>query len=495
MTDLAIYTPPRQTSLELAPAAWKLAEKIADTEFVPAALRNKPEAVLACILTGHELGIGPMQSLAKIHIIEGRSAVAAELMRALVLEHGHELNYDETTTTSVTVAGKRRGSDRWTRVTWTADDVKRGGLDQKTNHRKWPRAMLIARATAELCRMIFPDVLAGVSYAVEELEDTGTVNGSLVDFGPAEVAELGAPAAPPATKSARARQAVTRPAPADDPAPAPPPARGDVPLLPGEDDDEAENRPPQSPETPSTIPADTSTADDSDIIDPPEPTSPATVEEEADDWPSGLWEPGDFPPGAQTVEQGGRYTGPQLIAIRLANRFAITGPSAEARAQRIALTSALVGRPIDSSKDLTSTEIAELIARLDAMPEDVTVEAILAGGTGEPASPSTVPAEEPTTEASVAPSPPVSPANPADEVGARRQRATPPPEEWSSDKWREVLKDRKVKVTETMKEAHRLGGLLAPPVSIGTLDDVAGSGIAGDLLGFIEDLSLERKPK
>ena len=53
MTDLVRYQPPT-SSLDLAPQAWKLAEKIAATDFVPPALRGKPEAVHACILAGHE---------------------------------------------------------------------------------------------------------------------------------------------------------------------------------------------------------------------------------------------------------------------------------------------------------------------------------------------------------------------------------------------------------------------------------------------------------
>lgn len=147
-----------------------LSDRIARTDFVPAALRGKPEAVLAAMLTGEELGIKPMTSLQKIHVIEGRPGLASELMRALILQHGHEIWIEEKSTTRVTVAGCRKGSERVSRVTWTADDVKRAGLDGRPNHKKYPRAMLTARATAELARDIFPDVIGGL-YALEELQD------------------------------------------------------------------------------------------------------------------------------------------------------------------------------------------------------------------------------------------------------------------------------------------------------------------------------------
>ena len=133
MTEVVRYTEP--TSLELMPSAWGLAEKIAKTDFVPAAMRGKPEAVLAAILTGHELGIAPMQALAKINVIEGRPAMSAELMRAVVLAHGHELVVVNSNGTACTVMAKRKDSDRESTFTWTMDDAKRAGLDGKSNWR------------------------------------------------------------------------------------------------------------------------------------------------------------------------------------------------------------------------------------------------------------------------------------------------------------------------------------------------------------------------
>ncbi len=169
MTDLV---PATRTGFDLAVVAplSDLAERICRTDFVPPAFRGKPEATLAAMLTGDELGIKPMTALQKIHVIDGRPGLASELMRALILQQGHELWVEEKTATRVTIAGCRRGSDRVSRVTWTADDVKRAGLGGRTNHQKFPRAMLTARATAELARDIFPDVIGGL-YAVEELQD------------------------------------------------------------------------------------------------------------------------------------------------------------------------------------------------------------------------------------------------------------------------------------------------------------------------------------
>lgn len=190
-----------QNSLDLVVPAYELAEKIAKTDFVPSALRGKPESVLAAILTGHELGIGPMQSLAKIHVIEGRPAMAAELMRALVLAKGHDLWVVEANNTRCTVGAKRSGSDRESTFTWTKDDAKTAGLDGRKNWRQYPRAMLLARATSEAIRAVFPDVVAGVSYSVEELTD-----GDVLD--PDAATETPDPPAP-TSRRVKAPRAVT----------------------------------------------------------------------------------------------------------------------------------------------------------------------------------------------------------------------------------------------------------------------------------------------
>lgn len=226
------------SSLELVPQVWDLAQRIARTEFVPKALMGRPEAVMAAMLIGHELGVSPLQSLSKIHIIEGRPSISAELMRAIVLQHGHEIRFEESNTTRCTILGRRRESTHETRVTWTHDDAQKAGLAGKNTWRNYPRAMLIARATGELCRMVFADVLAGMSYTTEELTD-----GDIVD-----VEDIRSAAAvptngmgPPKRRTARAARAATRPAAAPQ-APAPP--------LPGEDGPEDAELVPDAPTAP-----------------------------------------------------------------------------------------------------------------------------------------------------------------------------------------------------------------------------------------------------
>jgi hypothetical protein len=257
MTDVAIYQPGElaaSTAMERAAdygtwapklqSAAATAREICQTDFVPAALRGKPAAVTAAILAGSEMGLGPMTSLMHIHMIDGRPSLSAEMQRGLVLGLGHHLRYREMTTTRCIVDGQRHGEAEWTTVTWTIDDAKRAGLDGKTNWRKYPRRMLAARATGELCRMLFADALAGMPYSAEELEDEADDTAAATDQ----------PAEPkPAQRTARRRQAsrpsvLTGPedptfappaaasAPTGAPAPSQPAPSDDLPPLPGEDE-------------------------------------------------------------------------------------------------------------------------------------------------------------------------------------------------------------------------------------------------------------------
>lgn len=174
--------------IELLEPAAALANQIAGTGFVPRALQGNPAGITAAILYGDELGLGPMQSLAKIAVIEGKPTLSAEAQRALILAAGHELRVDEATATRLTISGRRAGSTEWSSVTWTLDDAKRAGIAGKQNWRTYPRQMLAARATAELARLMFADVIGGLA-ATEEIEDVDPLALPIAMAGPTAPAE------------------------------------------------------------------------------------------------------------------------------------------------------------------------------------------------------------------------------------------------------------------------------------------------------------------
>lgn len=159
----------------------ELAEQLCETDFVPDSLRGKPGATLACILTGRELGIGPMASFRFVQMVEGSASLSAEYKRAAVLSAGHEFEIPEWTSTKCKVRGRRRGVKQWTEASYSMDDARRANLIKPRGaYTTRPRRMLLARASSDLCDAIFPDVTNGLP-TTELVQDGQYVNGQLVE--------------------------------------------------------------------------------------------------------------------------------------------------------------------------------------------------------------------------------------------------------------------------------------------------------------------------
>jgi hypothetical protein len=306
---------PRQWIELMAPAA-ELAKSVAHTDFVPKALRGNPAAIAAAILYGDEVGLGPMQSLAKVKVIDGTPTLAAEAQRALILAAGHELWLEEATTTRATVGGRRRDSERTDRITWTIEDARRAELAGRTAWKRYPRAMLIARASAELARTLFPDAIGGFA-ATEELEEPA-------ELSSAEPAELPTTRARRRSRPAAATvSGPTEPPPREDDGPEPPPLPGD--------------EPPAGPSSPQT---------------PPEPPLPGDGDDPAPAEP----EP---PPEPELITEPQRK--------KMMADFKEAGFTT--REARLAFTAFHIRRKVSSSNELTVTEASRIIDLLESAIE------------------------------------------------------------------------------------------------------------------------------
>lgn len=156
---------------ESAIAAHEVASSLVQTSFVPQAFRGKPHEATAAILAGAEVGLSPMASLRSFDVIQGTAAARAMTLRAIVQSQGHEMILTESTATRAKMRGRRRGSDAWQEVVWTIDRARDLQLLGKDNWKKQPAAMLVARASSELARLIAADAILGIGYTVEELDD------------------------------------------------------------------------------------------------------------------------------------------------------------------------------------------------------------------------------------------------------------------------------------------------------------------------------------
>lgn len=177
---------------QAAQAAYEVSRSLVETSFVPEGFRRKPYEATAAILAGSEVGLSPMASLRAYDVIQGTAAPRAITLRAIVQSRGHEVWVEESTDSRAVVAGRRAGSSREQRSVWTIDRARKLKLTGKPNWQSQPDAMLVARATAEVCRLIASDAILGMPYSAEEIAD----GASPIDAPSQPVAAAEQPATP-----------------------------------------------------------------------------------------------------------------------------------------------------------------------------------------------------------------------------------------------------------------------------------------------------------
>jgi hypothetical protein len=343
LTELEVYQPPKSEVVlasdidswtRVAGQVVKLAQEIHDTPFVPDGLRGSVPATAAAILSGRELGLGPMTSLANIHVIKGKPALSAALMRALILAQGHQIETVDISDTRAVVRGRRKGESTWEEAAFTADQAKRANIQLGG----YPQDKLYARATSRLARRKFADVIAGMPYSAEELEDGADddtpANGTAPAIEPPKPDKPRTAQRKPRTRDASPAHAAPDPAPA---APAPrPQGAGEAPQppLPGEGEPD-----PTTPAAPAARPTGTrsSTASDAD--------SPSAEPDDTD------------------YDTPGTVTPQQLTKI-WATLTGIFEFARDEKEQARAVCAHIAGRDLASSKELSHKEASAVLDTL-----------------------------------------------------------------------------------------------------------------------------------
>lgn len=153
----------------------RMGSSLVKTRFLPNAIQTPDQAAMI-ILTGRELGIPAMQSLRTINVIQGKPALSAELMAALVLRAGHKIEWIGSTETDATCKITRKDGGSFT-GSFTIAGAKRAGLVKAGGGwEKYPAALLRARALSLTARAICPDAIAGFHLAEEmgaEVDEAG----------------------------------------------------------------------------------------------------------------------------------------------------------------------------------------------------------------------------------------------------------------------------------------------------------------------------------
>lgn len=151
--------------------AKELADALSLANTMPNALKKSPADVLAIVMAGAEIGLAPMQSIRGIVLIQGRPTLSADAMGALVKSSPkcEYLQCTESTALVATFKTQRKGDPEPTTLSFTIVEAQQAGLAGGDNWKKYPKAMLRARAQSAICRLVYSDLMLGV-YDPDELD-------------------------------------------------------------------------------------------------------------------------------------------------------------------------------------------------------------------------------------------------------------------------------------------------------------------------------------
>lgn len=156
--------------------ALTFAEALSRSTIIPNDYQKNPGNILVAMLQGMELGLGPLQALQGIAVINGRPALWGDALLAVVQGSGLLEKFIETQTdVSATCTVKRRGMPEEVTVTFTKEDAITAGLWNKKGYNgkptpwvNYPKRMMQMRARSWALRDTFADVLRGIRTAEEE---------------------------------------------------------------------------------------------------------------------------------------------------------------------------------------------------------------------------------------------------------------------------------------------------------------------------------------
>ena len=134
--------------------------------------KDAPERSIR-VLMGMELGFSALQSIRNIYNVHGHPVPKADALVALVVKSPVCVYFKkvdiESNDKACTVETLRTGASEPQRYTFSIADAATAGLMGKSTWKNYPAVMLYKRASAFLCREVYPDVCANLS-TVEEME-------------------------------------------------------------------------------------------------------------------------------------------------------------------------------------------------------------------------------------------------------------------------------------------------------------------------------------
>lgn len=171
MTDAMIPVAASSTDvLAAVPQMMELARMLKGASgLIPEHLRTEGQ-ILATILAGRELGLGPMAAMRGLHVVKGKVFMDYSLSVALLKDRGYRIEWPESSTERVVLKlTDPRGAVHV--ETWDKERAQKAGLwNAGQGWQKYPETMLRARAVSSAGRAFGAEVLFGC-YSMDEKDE------------------------------------------------------------------------------------------------------------------------------------------------------------------------------------------------------------------------------------------------------------------------------------------------------------------------------------
>lgn len=210
-TEVALQQPVGALDL---PGKIAYARALAGSNMLPAHYRDKPENLLYAIEYADMLNVPPLVAVTGIHVIQGQPSASASLIASLVRRAGHKLRVERFEGGARATIIRADDPEFPHVVEFTMADAERAGLLSKNpNWKARPAVMCEWRAVSACARLAASEVLFGVAYTPDELEESPRNNDGAytVTSAPARVtaAEILRPALTPDNPVVDVQDAVT----------------------------------------------------------------------------------------------------------------------------------------------------------------------------------------------------------------------------------------------------------------------------------------------
>lgn len=156
-------------------AMQKMAQKLMQSKHYQA---MGEAGIFAIVQKAKSLGINPLEALnGGLYYVNGKVGMSTEMMACLIRQAGHSISKDPKSDNNICILNGKRADtgDTWT-IRFSMDDAKKAGI-AKHMYEKWPAIMLYNRAMSTLARQLFPDVIKGAGYTMDELKEISASKG------------------------------------------------------------------------------------------------------------------------------------------------------------------------------------------------------------------------------------------------------------------------------------------------------------------------------